>query len=149
MTTLSKRATSRQAMALRMVAGAVINAGHAHPEWKIEARMARSIAKRAVGTLTAAWPEVLAASAPSERGGKHARHAASRSRRDSGTAAPMPGASSGTPGMGERSRPRGRSPASILRGQLGALAADARRHGQTERLAVLVEVLQIMARRGL
>lgn len=60
MTTLSKRATPRQTKVLRIIEGAVLNAGHAHPEWKISPVMARSIAKRASGTLTAAWPDVLA-----------------------------------------------------------------------------------------
>jgi transcriptional regulator of nitric oxide reductase len=38
----------------------VRNASHAHPDKQIDPRMTRSIAKRAAGTLTAAWPDVLA-----------------------------------------------------------------------------------------
>lgn len=62
MTTLSKRATLRQARVLRMIEGAVKNALDAHPDYATMPRdkLARSIAKRAAGTLTAAWPDVLA-----------------------------------------------------------------------------------------
>ena len=52
----------------RAVEGAVINTAHGHPRWRLTPEMARSIAKRATGTLTAQWPEVLAAQMqPSER----------------------------------------------------------------------------------
>ena len=60
MISLYKRANARQVRVLRIVEGAVRNASHAHPGKSIDPRMARSIAKRAAGTLTAAWPEVLA-----------------------------------------------------------------------------------------
>lgn len=62
MTTLSKRATPHQARVLRMIEGAVKNALDAHPDYATMPRdkLARSIAKRAAGTLTAAWPEMLA-----------------------------------------------------------------------------------------
>ena len=60
MVTLSKRATPSQSRILRIVEGAVLNVADAkglpRNEW-----LARSIAKRAAGTLTAQWPEVLAA----------------------------------------------------------------------------------------
>lgn len=68
MTSLYNRATPAQHRVLRMIEGAVKNAGDAHPEWRLTSNMARSISKRAAGTLTAHWPEVLAASVkPSER----------------------------------------------------------------------------------
>ena len=68
MTTLANRATPRQHRVMRMIEGAVRNAAHAHPEWKIPAQAAASIAKRGAGTLTAGWPDVLAApNTPSER----------------------------------------------------------------------------------
>lgn len=44
-----------------MIEGAVKNACDAHPGWRPPKHFARSIAKRAAGTLTAQWPEVLAA----------------------------------------------------------------------------------------
>lgn len=71
MASLYKRATPAQARMLRIVAGAVMNAAHAHPEVIIPESFARSVAKRAAGTLTAQWPEVLAANCTlSESGGR-------------------------------------------------------------------------------
>lgn len=68
MASLYKRATPAQARVIRIVAGAVRNASHSHPELNVPDHFARSVAKRAAGTLTAGWPEVLAArSAPSDR----------------------------------------------------------------------------------
>lgn len=62
MTTLSKRASPRQKRLLRIVEGAVKNTIDAHPDWRqIEPeRLARSIAKRAVGTLSSQLDDVLA-----------------------------------------------------------------------------------------
>lgn len=60
MTTLHKRATPSQHRMLRAIAGAVDNAAHAH-QLPIPDHFAHSVAKRATGTLTAQWPEVLAA----------------------------------------------------------------------------------------
>ena len=51
----------------RAVEGAVYNTAVGHPSWRLTKDMARSIAKRATGTLTASWPDVLAArSKPSD-----------------------------------------------------------------------------------
>lgn len=61
MVSLYKRATPMQMRMLRIVEGAVLNTVHAHPEPREDlARFARGVAKRAVGTLTAQLPEVLA-----------------------------------------------------------------------------------------
>lgn len=43
-----------------MIEGACRNAAHAHPGQILDDRLARSIAKRAAGTLTSAWGAVLA-----------------------------------------------------------------------------------------
>ena len=59
MSTLWKRATARQYRVLKIVRGAVLNAAHAHAE-PISHSFANSVAKRAAGTLTAQWPDVLA-----------------------------------------------------------------------------------------
>ena len=67
MASLYRRATPSQQRILRIVEGAVKNASDAHPEVLISPRLKRSIAKRAAGTLTAQWPDVLAARASSER----------------------------------------------------------------------------------
>jgi hypothetical protein len=61
MATLSKRATPQQNVVMRIIEGAIKNATDAHPDWQIDPRFAKSIAKRAAGTLTAQWPDVLAA----------------------------------------------------------------------------------------
>jgi hypothetical protein len=61
MASLYRRATPSQARILRAVEGAVRNTQHAHPELSISPRHRRGIAKRAAGTLTAQWPDVLAA----------------------------------------------------------------------------------------
>lgn len=60
MAAIWKRATPPQYRMLRIIAGAVRNAAHAHRH-DLPNSFARSVAKRAVGTLTADWPDVLAA----------------------------------------------------------------------------------------
>lgn len=62
MATLWNRATPSQYRMLRAIAGAVRNAAHAH-QIEMPKTFARSVAKRATGTLTAQWPDVLAATA--------------------------------------------------------------------------------------
>ena len=54
-----------------MIEGAVHNTAVAHPDWQFHPRAARSVAKRAAGTISAAWPGLLAVSAskPSDMGG--------------------------------------------------------------------------------
>lgn len=56
-----------QALAFKAVHGAALNAADAHPDWNITPVMARSIAKRAAGTLAAGLPQVLAAVGPSDK----------------------------------------------------------------------------------
>lgn len=60
MASLYKRASPAQYRMLRIIAGAVSNAAHAHRA-SLPHNFARSVAKRAAGTLTAQWPDVLAA----------------------------------------------------------------------------------------
>jgi hypothetical protein len=71
MVTLAKRASASQARILRIVEGAVLNAADAHDLPRDE-RLARSIAKRATGTLTAQWPDVLAANTRPPKSGPSA-----------------------------------------------------------------------------
>ena len=68
MPSLYGRATPAQAKVLRIIEGAAFNAADAHGVPR-DTWMARSIAKRAAGTLTAQWPEVLAVSARLPRKG--------------------------------------------------------------------------------
>lgn len=68
MATLWKRATPSQYMMLRMVTGAVLNVQDHHGMVR-NYGFARSVAKRAVGTLLAQQPDVLAAdSSPRQKG---------------------------------------------------------------------------------
>ncbi len=60
MATLWKRATPPQYRMLRAIAGAVRNTAHAKGI-ALPHNFERGVAKRAVGTLTAQWPDVLAA----------------------------------------------------------------------------------------
>jgi hypothetical protein len=61
MTTLWKRANGPQERMLRVIAGAVRNTAQAHPGQLPDDRFARGVAKRAVGTISAQWAELLAA----------------------------------------------------------------------------------------
>ncbi len=72
MATLYKRATPAQRRILRVVEGAVLNAADAHGRPR-DRYIARSIAKRAAGTLSAQWAEVLAARSllPSQQAQAH------------------------------------------------------------------------------
>lgn len=68
MATLYKRATPRQRELLRIIEGAVFNTADAHGQ-KRDMKLARSIAKRAAGTLSSRWERVLAAEhSPPSRG---------------------------------------------------------------------------------
>ena len=136
MTTLAKRATPRQAVVMRIVAGAVRNAAHAHPKWNIPPKAANSIAKRAAGTLTAGWPDVLAAPrASSEQGSPHSWGAGSASCGHVATA-----------GDRERGIAEPRSPLVHLHNAVGSMAAEAKRTMQFDRHAALVDVLRLIVR---
>ena len=61
MSTLWKRASGPQFRMLRIVSGAVLDAANAHPHKVPDKSFARSVAKRAVGTISSQWAELLAA----------------------------------------------------------------------------------------
>lgn len=62
MTTLYRRATPSQRVLTKIIEGSIKNALDSHPgKREFTVNMVRSITKRAVGTLTANWPDVLAA----------------------------------------------------------------------------------------
>ncbi len=136
MATFLKRSSARQRRVFRAVAGAVENVRRAHPEWIQDSRAAGSVTKRAAGTLTAAWPEVLAVSprwAPSERG----------SRVVAGCPATRNGESLSR--GGGRGSLLASAPIRSAVKRLSLLAGRARREGQGELLEGLVEVLRILA----
>lgn len=66
MSSLYKRANAKQRKLLKIIEGAVKNTVDAHPQWKENSpeRFARSVAKRAAGTITAQWPEIVGVSPP-------------------------------------------------------------------------------------
>ncbi len=61
MSSLWKRANGPQYRMLKIVAGAVLNAAHFHPGKPVDKKFARSVAKRAVGTISSQWAGLLAA----------------------------------------------------------------------------------------
>lgn len=132
MATLYNRAIPSQRRVLRIVEGAVKNAADAHPEIKFTPRIARSIAKRAAGTLTAQWPDVLAAQMPSVRADE------------------KPGASVGAPtshrsrgsGRGSRTDYDPRSPLRFLWNRFSVEVGLAKRAGRTERAEAFIEILR-------
>lgn len=126
--------TPAQEKIFRAVAGAVVNAAHGHPDWKLNKTIARSIAKRAAGTLCANWPEVLAARLLSERGESCPISRPPRAPRGSGRA--KRGAS-----LVKR-----RSPFNLVHNAVGAMAGEAKRTGQPERAEALIEVLRLVAK---
>lgn len=131
--------TPSQQRIWRAIDGAVRNAAHGHPGWNLTRTMARSIAKRATGTLTAQWQEVLAAK-PSERSGRlrgdHGNHAVLATGQRGRGASPVKGVATAPPR---------RSPLRLLHNRLGAMAGEARRAGQTDRHQALVEALRLIA----
>lgn len=152
MATLYKRATPAQYKLLRVVEGAVLNTFDAHGLPR-EPVMARSIAKRAAGTLSACWPEVLAAaSLPSERSGVapvlqpsarsaqvslHAAHLAKRR-----TVGPLSVKAATSRGASKLSR---RSPLMRLWRQLSVQMRDIHRSGNVERYKAYQDVLKAIA----
>lgn len=117
------------------VAGAVVNTAHGHKHWRLTETMARSIAKRAAGTLTAEWPDVLAArTMPSDSANGLARDCWPPSARNDRTA------------EGGRRYGSRRSPLFRLWQKLSNKVGEAKRAGQYERAAALIDVLRIIAK---
>lgn len=138
MSSLYKRATPAQRKILRMVEGVVRDVINTHPDWKIPDVAARSISKRAVGTLTAQWPDVLAASL-----------ATSSLRAGEGRFEPS------QPPNGSIAWPKGRGALNLvkrtplsklrtLRLRLGIMAGKARKAGHTARYEALADALRVI-----
>ena len=135
MATLYKRSTPMQRRMFRAIEGAVRNTAHCHPGMKLDTpNAARSIAKRAVGTLTAS---VLAdrLSAPSICGDSHS----------SGGDRPWSSPPSKETERGALPGKPRRSPLKSLWESVSNLAGRARKAGELERAAALVEVLRLIA----
>lgn len=153
MATLYKRATPAQYKLLRVVEGAVLNTFDAHGLPR-EPVMARSIAKRAAGTLSACWPEVLAAaSLPSERSGLQLVQPSARSAQVSlpidaahlakrRSVGPLSDSAATRRGASKLSR---RSPLTRLWRQLSVQMRDIHRSGNVERYKAYQDVLKAIA----
>lgn len=143
MATFAKRATPRQTKVLHIIHGAVRNAAHAHPDWNMPERFANSVAKRAAGTLVAAWPSVLATPHVVARSSDLLRE---QGKSPSATAAILlPPARSEPTASGGAAHLRSRAPIRQLHGRLGVMAGDAKRGGDYRRHEVLVEILRLIA----
>ena len=147
MTTLYKRASPGQAQALRIIAGAVLNTHDAHPgKYRIDARFARGVAKRAVGTLSAQLADTLAAgiSRPSETDGGH--HLTPSQAGDTLRISGKRPAQYDSRSM--RASESESSLALIKRAEkaLRRLVNPARANGQQERADALIEALTVMGR---
>lgn len=137
MVSLYVRANPRQRKIFRIVEGSVRNTLHAHPDYQLPESAARSIAKRAAGTLTASWPEVLATPQSSERSeGK----------------ASVP---SGPDSVGPAAQRIRRGPSNCLRRpplfaklyrELSWRTGEARYKGHSERAETLIEILRLIDR---
>jgi hypothetical protein len=130
---LYKRATPPQARILRIVEGAVMNAAHAHPGAVVDRRLARSVAKRAAGTLTAQWADVLADSGPSECGDGSPLSSHHRRLSDTQKATGR-----------EASQVARRFPLRLLIREISRQIRPLKHAGDTERAAAFVDVLKLI-----
>jgi hypothetical protein len=134
MATLWNRATPSQYRMLRAIAGAVRNTAHAH-RLEIPKSFARSVAKRATGTLTAQWPDVLAATVKRRQEGLRA----SLTTRGPRGSEPVEGLSEG-----DRLRLLRRSPIRALWKRYAAGMWKIKREGTPEQYAAHVRILQLL-----
>ena len=135
MTTLWKRATPSQYRMLRAIAGAVMNAAHAH-QIEMPTNFARSVAKRATGTLTAQWAEVLAAkSQPRRQEGQRA---------NGFTRCPRWDNTVGGLSEGGRLRLLRRSPIRQAWKQFAMGMSDIKHNGGPEQLAMHIKILRLL-----
>lgn len=130
MASLYKRANGPQQRMLAIVSGAVLNAASAHPDRAVDGIFARSVAKRAVGTLSAQWPEVLAAK-PSGSGGPQS----TKDRRKPTQVGLWAGGATG----------RNRSPISILVHRMGRMVGQMRGRGDPEASEAIIAAIKCLA----
>lgn len=127
--------TPSQLRIFKAVAGAVRNAAESHPSWNIDRRFEHSIAKRAAGTLTAGWPDVLAA-----------RSVSSDEARDSTRTYPAScPVKLRRPGKRGSSGFQRRSPLKILWQQIAMQMKGVKASGDMARAAALIDVLKMIA----
>lgn len=134
MTTLYKRATGPQQRMLKIVSGAVLNTAHAHGA-SIDRKFARGVAKRAVGTLSANWADMLAARATAPSGLAGTIFSASEN------GAQLDKRREGTPK--QRRRPLGLI---LFNREVSSLIGAAKIAGQHDRAQALIDCMRIMDR---
>lgn len=129
-----------QNMIYRAVAGAVRNARHGHRDWPLNDTHARSIAKRATGTLLAQFREHVGGDLPSEaaesldiKSRRAARSLASSCRRGGGVAPVI------------RRLPYSHR-LKVLRNTLGAMVKEAKLAEQPIRVEALIDALRLVAK---
>ena len=120
---------------MRMIEGACRNARHAHPNWDFDPRLEKSIAKRATGTLTAGWAEVLAAKPSVSVAEQLPSGDGPQERKPLGPTSVKPAQRA----IGLRGRTR------LIHNRIRAMAGEARRAGNIERLNALADVLRLFA----
>jgi len=147
MVSLYRRANDRQRRVLRIIEGAVKNTVDAHKgELAIAPRFARSIAKRAAGTLTAQYPLALAPPpSGASRDTAQLVDAAPRSAGGQQLPASRAPALNGPRAEAARAHALRPAPLALLRKELSIRAGRARRAGAVERIAIYVEVLRLLA----
>ena len=155
MSSLYKRANKTQIRILRAVEGAVKNVKDAHPDWPIEPHMARSIAKRAAGTISS-QAGLLAGCKPSQsdsdgvssvcRPIAEPAHLLKPVPGGAQTSKPLQGPLDGPVALkkGERLSWLRRSPLDVLRADLFINLTYCRATDQLERANVIVDVLKMI-----
>lgn len=116
-----------------MIEGAVCDAANGHPQWDFDKRFVQSISKRAAGTLSAQWPHIFAISRAKvvniiERAKPTLR--AREKRRN----------------MAVLRNQRQPNYIKTLTVEIGNLAGEARRAGNTEREKACIEILRMIHR---
>lgn len=151
MATLYKRATPPQARMLRIIEGAIRDAQGVHSDLVISERHRRSIAKRATGTLSSQWGDVLAEARSANRGRPERASGQVSDRRPGSVkghpAIPTEGTATPDQRRARRGRHSGkrRSPLSILAGELGNHIGRLQRAGQDEDAKALITAVRIIA----
>lgn len=150
MASLYKRATPSQARILRIVEGAIRDAQHIHADIVVSERHCRSIAKRAAGTLSSQWGDVLAETRAANRGRPERTPGQVNNRRPGSEGqAVFPTEGTATPDQRRARRGRlrlqRRSPLSKIAKALGDQIGHAQRAGQDEDAKALITAVRIIA----
>lgn len=151
MTTLYKTATPPQRALLRIIEGAVMNAAHVHQGHGVTRTFARSVAKRAVGTLSAQFAEVLATDAARAHRLKsrqvRARRASNKTGRKTTGRSDRHQNADLVMRAGRVSRTGSfnpRHPCRRIFNEIARRIGPAKREGKTERVETLIEIARIV-----